>query len=610
MRHPRPALVALAFLAACDNQPKYEGAFDLPGPVAVLQPEAGGPFREPVGYVASEGDGQIGLLALKQGRFLTDRPEVAFVRSAWLATGRARRITGLAPFATGADRVDVFVADRAFDTILRVPHVVGLDADGVPERAAVEVDTPSFDDADASGDAPTLAELRAAPGWATTESWTVARVGGRWEVRGSRSGLLDPLVTPGEPWEGPGGILAFTLEGDATDGDRFTFDTRTGVEELPAGGTPLHFKLAPDSSRAAVVLAHPDASLSMAWFDPLTFSLEDAALPEGARPGRPTWAADASALFVADAAGFWRWDVAEKSWAFTATPWPVLDLAPLLGEGADLIYLARADAHEVWVYDLDAGAYIDVNEATEGVDGMRFLSPIRGVEAVPYAVDWPQLDEAGEPLSGRNVAVSLNNGQTFFMEEGTGCLVRDANGPRTDAASLVNGSDFSSTVPVGTPSPPTLEVNASNARHVQVNPCGGIAHGEVWTLTWRENLQAWEARGSVSGLQQALVYEDVRYLSDTGAISLLLRSGGTPNTEGWTFRFTVLQGVSVGDGNNDVLPDREVSIVQPGDPVYFSYLAGPEGEQTLRHYLLLSSQGSDLAARVNPGTGAVEAAWF
>lgn len=603
----------LLALFGCDNQPQYPGAFDLPVTAGVLQPEVGGPFAEPIGYVASQNGGQISLLALKQGRFLTDHQRVSFARGAPLATGNARLLSGVAPYALDAERVDVFAADRAFRVILRMPHVTGL-TDGVPERAALTVSEPAFADADASGDALTLADLDARPGWVSTESWRLERVSGRWWLSGSRSGRVAPAVEPGEPWESADLAWRFTLSADGTDGDFFSFETDSGLVETDAGGVPLHLRMAPDQSVIALTVADDAGASRVRWLDPASNTLTDAELPAvdglDSRPGRLAWTPDAAELFVADTAGAWRWRAASNEWALYPLPWPVLDVAPLLSADAEWLYVARADRAEVWLLDLRTGALIDANPHTPGVDGRRFVAPITGIEAVPVEATWPQLDADGEPRRGRSVAISLNNAQTFFMEEGSTCLVRDVNGPRTDGSTLASGIDYSSTVPSGTAAPPYLEPNGTNGAHVQVNPCGGVAWAEQWSLTWRENLQAWELEGGLSGKQVNLVYEDVRYVSDTGAVSFLMRSGGTPNADGWSMRFTVLAGVVVADGNNDEVPDREVSILQPGDPIYFEYLAGTPEDTSLRPYLLLTAQGADLAARVNPGDGAVEAAWF
>ena len=68
-------LAVMVDVAACKKPPPYEGAFQLPIAAAVLQPEVGGPYQEPIGFVANGHGGQITPLALKQGRFLDRRPD-------------------------------------------------------------------------------------------------------------------------------------------------------------------------------------------------------------------------------------------------------------------------------------------------------------------------------------------------------------------------------------------------------------------------------------------------------------------------------------------------------------------------------------------------------
>jgi len=129
-----PLGLVLSLAVACRDDEPWEGNFDLPSAGAVLQNEVGGPFEEPVGYAASAHGGQIAILALKQGRYLTDDDTASFVSAPPLATGRNRVIGGLATYAPDEQNTVVYAADRAYGQVLRIPHVVGLDPNGVPKR--------------------------------------------------------------------------------------------------------------------------------------------------------------------------------------------------------------------------------------------------------------------------------------------------------------------------------------------------------------------------------------------------------------------------------------------------------------------------------------------
>ena len=50
--------------------------------------------------------------------------------------------------------------------------------------------------------------------------------------------------------------------------------------------------------------------------------------------------------------------------------------------------------------------------------------------------------------------------------------------------------------------------------------------------------------GSVSGPQEALAYENVRYVSDAGEISLFIRSGSQTTSDRDNFRFFIDDGIS------------------------------------------------------------------
>jgi len=149
------------------------------------------------------------------------------------------------------------------------------------------------------------------------------------------------------------------------------------------------------------------------------------------------------------------------------------------------------------------------------------------------------------------------------------------------------------------------------------SPCGGVALGESWTVTYQGATLDWSVEGTLSGLQAARARSDERYLSDDGAISFVIASGARPATDGDSFTFTIDRGLSVvrcsdvdGDsacGTNDTAWDF------PGRPATFETLNGPVGggwdAVDRRQYGLLPVTLSDLVARVRLEAGDADVRW-
>lgn len=627
--------LALALLlAACRTDSRYEGAFDLPVAAAVLQPEVGGPFDQPVGFVANAVGGHIVPLDLKYGRFLTDDPTASFLRTNWLPTGGARALGAIAVYAPTPDRVTVYAADRAFETLLRVPYVVGLDASGFPIEGWVEDGAIRTEPAvgqvvfEGSGSA-RLVDIEVKQGYTTTETWTAAYepVRGTWQVTGSRSGLQDAEARDGEPFVGDQRRIAFTIRGQGREGDTFRFTTDTGVREFPVDGIPYALSMAPDQSVLAMSVGKDGAS-SVRLFDPDTETVTgDLSLPADAAPGRLAWSEDGGTLFVTDSVrpSFWTYSKESETLDEHVLPFPTMDLAPVFVAAGPLVpsappdrlvYLVPLDGQEVWIYDLDARALRDVNAAAQGVQGMPFESPVLGIEAIPLEHLYREVDDQGIRRSGQSVAVSLHEGKVVFMEAGTGCLLQDLLGPRT----VVEGS-LGQTTDIATnfgahldnPTLPFLQPNPTNDRHVVVNGCAGIAQDEIWTLRFDRNRAGWVVTGGVTGEQEALAYEDERYLSDRGEISFVLRAGSQPTEDGWEMTFTVEDGVLEADGDTDGDGSRETELDMPGDPVFFHYTVGPGGvawdDIDDRAFVLVPAQAADVVGRIDPQEGDVEVRW-
>lgn len=620
-------LPLVVFTLGCRDQPDYNGAFDVPAALGVLQPEIGGPFQEPIGFVGNQHGGQVALLALKQGRFLTDDPTVAFLRGNQLPTGRARVLTGLFPFAHDDGRVTVFAFDRAFREIVSIPYIVGFDADGFPVEPPATFSTPVFDDVDGSGDTPQMVDVEVKTGWTATEDWEVSFDGSVWKATGTRSGVMQARVTSGEPFVGTLRTIAFTIEGEATAGDRFTFSTDSGSVNHDAGGLPLHVRVAPDQSVAAVVVIDEVLDLpQLKLFDPAApDSFANApviALEAGARPGRMAWDTAGADLFVADEAlpAVWRirfpdpTDRTNQTVERIALPWPTRDVAPLLTDVGQQVFVVPEDGLEIWSYDLAADALRDVNPWVAGPQGVRLNAPISGIEAMANPYLQLETNDDGERDFGRSVAVSLSSGRTVFADEVTACLVRDTFGPSTVLAGALSTVDYSRSFESEAPFGATLSSNLANARHVLANPCGGVARSQTWSLQFDELRQGWIVSGTRSGPQSALAIEDQRYTSDDGEITFFVASGQSPSRDGWTMSFVINEGLTSADGDQDGIPASiEVALDQPSDPLFFHYLVGPRengwAPEDDRPHVLVAGSASDRVGRVDPQEGTIDASW-
>jgi len=617
----RLMIIALA-MGGCREWPGYGGAFDMPTSIGVLQPGGSSPYEEPVGFVGNGHGGQIVPLALKQGRYLTDDPTVSFLRTNQAATGQARLLSGIAPWTQG-DTVTLFVGDRAFGQILEVPFVTGVDNLGSPTEPETTVTTPQFIPSSGSGTG-FLRELEIKTGWTSTEDWTVEYSGASgWAVTGSRSGRMEKRAFRDEPYIGVDRAVAFTLElgQEPSIGDRFEFSTDSGLIEHEAGGIPLEVRMSPAGSAVAVVvqdeLTDRPVLKMLDPTDPGGFASSASLLPPEASPARLAWSDDGSRLFVSDAVQPQAWAVDWPSGTVTRypMPWPTADIAPLSGDFGDLLYVVPVEKKELWVYDLEQRALRDVNPWAEGIQGQLFNSPITGIEAMPLPYLQQTRSDAGIRYFRRSVAVSQSGGQIQFAEEGTGCLVTDGLGPRTEVSGTFGTvgdyrRSFESAQPLGA----SLRVNANNTRHVLANPCGGIAQAQGWVLRYDEIALAWRVRGDIAGEQEKLAYEDVRYISDNGEISFLILSGGVPSQDSWTMSFRMINGLTSARGDNDGDPaTREVIIDHPGDPVYFHYRVGPDDQGWRpvddRPFVLVAGEGSDRVGRVMPQEGLMDASW-
>ena len=607
--------IASISLTGCADEIAAEPHFDGPMGLAVLHHETGGPFSEPVGFVANSRSGRITPLDLKHGRLLSDDRASSFLRASYLPTGGDRILGELAVYAPDEQTITLFVADKATGTLLEVPYIVGFDEE--PLEFEATVGEPVFVDADGSGDTATLEGLTVRTGYTTTEDWSISYDGELWWVEGTASG--DQSIRPGfdTAYFTDDRELEFTISGTATLGDRFEVSTDSGIVAHDVGGTVLALAMAPDQSALAASVY--DTSLdtsSLVFFDPSDGTLLGAVdLPEGASPYRMHW--DASGrLFVSDTAlsnvyevGVDSSDITLAAVTTIETDGPSFDVAAVITEDYEHLAVAPVGASRVDLYDLASGERLRVNAFAEGTEGLDLGSPVTGIGVLPIASQVPEENEWGAQLETHAIAISLFKGELVLMEGDTGCFVQHEEGPYSYGSS----TDSYTFTDVGSTSDPLISTDDAEGQAVVVNECAGVASDQTWEIRFDEIEQGWWVDGSRAGEQDSLAWEDERYVSDDGDISFLILSGASPSTDGDMFSVTVDDGVLRFSGDLDRSGESDVYLELPGDPVGFWFDVGATGggwdELDRRAWVLWPLTNSDAVARGRVETGIVEIIW-
>ncbi len=610
------ALSGLLVLVGCNNDDYTDPHFDGPVGAAVLHPDQGGPFEEPVGFVSNSRSGRITALDLKHGRLLTDQPSCSFLRSPYVATGRDRILGDIALFAPDDQVVTHFVADLANDVLVEAPYIVGVDEwPVVIEPTASE---PVFVDADGSGDSTTTSDLLLRRGYTTTEDWVLEYDGESWEAVGTRSGRQGERALFGEAYHSGMREIELTLSGTASAGDRIELSTDTGVVEHHVGGAVQAMAMHPDQSLLALSVFDRDTGLgSLVLFDPIQgLTLGELELDVGAQPYRMVWTPEGDRLYVADVSLALAWELTldeNDSMASTvrslAMHAPLLDLAYVDTSEGERLAVAPVGLNRVDLYDLASESFVVVNSYTGEPWGVDLGSPVTGMVAAPHPVRLPETTEWGARVVEPTVAVSLFSGHLVQLEATSGCLAQDEEGPR----SVEGDSDSIDYEDLGVAGELYLWADEATDRHVAVNDCAGIARNEEWQVVFDEVEQLWWVEGGESGTQDGVAVNDQRYVSDVGAISFTIMSGTISASDGQRYYFTVNDGVLRASGNLDRYADEEYAFELPGRPAAFWYDAGPTGggwdELDRRDFVLWPITNSDFVGRVRLASAQVEILW-
>ena len=351
------------------------------------------------------------------------------------------------------------------------------------------------------------------------------------------------------------------------DGTWLEFDVISGVESAPSGGLVTDLLVSVDGAWIfATVLPEAGPSWLAVWDAQAFVEIDRLEFPAGAVPERLSAGKDEGVLWIADsqdvggAGRFWRvdyvpGDIDTLAAAPIAAPEPNIDVAEGRGERHHLM-VAAAFSENVWTLDGATFAAVDTNPVTPEVDPTVLSSLIVGLAATERPAETFDLDLDGDRATTHMIVATTFSGQLFLIDAESGCQVFGLpSGAYVDAPSDLNDAFFDT----GSPSDPVAIVDLATLELATTHPCGGVSRSESWTLRFDGPSQTYEVEGSVSGVQANALSEGQRYVSDTGAFSMLILPGNSPTTDGDTWSFSI----------NDAVTPIAMQML-PADPVIFT----------------------------------------
>lgn len=420
-------------------------------------------------------------------------------------------------------------------------------------------------------------------GKTTTEDWIVVydEARGTFRVSGSRSGLQVKEAELGQIYYSDGNEVEFIITAEAgvtpTAGSGFRFTTDTGIVEVDMPGLVGDLRVLPEQSLVlASVQVEPESleepvkgllvgidisavqngeAPSVAFEVPLCpdMGLDDGeACPFDVKPQGIELDVEGLRLFMSDGGdggGVYEVDLTTEppTWRVIPGFGPNLDVAYVedktSDEGVQNLFIATLDDGNVFVYDLRAGRALDVNPMTPEIDPVRLRTPVRAIAAGQVAVETRNATDEQVPILSIPVVASTFEGQLFAIQGEDGCVIY---GSPTRGTVSTSTSELALTEDRGAPSNPAmLPFNAGNGSTLALlSTCGGISPSETWNFIYDALEGAYRVRGSVSNksgeFQQNMAYENERYVSDGGQISVFIQGGTLPTTDGDSFTLTVV----------------------------------------------------------------------
>jgi len=610
----RQPLILALLLWGCDDETGDIPWFDGPVGAAVLDPSDGGPFDEPVGFVANSRNGTIVPIDVKHVTLLTDQPGAPFLLPRQIATGDERELDQLAVYVDDVGDVNLYASDLANRVLVKAEYLTA--GDPYPDRVEPSSSEPVFVDADSSGDAPTLSDVELRVGWTTTEDWSVEYDGSRWWAKGTRSGQQHAEPVAGEDYCTDRRELCFTLEGTATEGDRFELSTDAGVSEFDLGGDILGLARIPDTDLlVAGVWDVESRAGSLVFFDLATDTVAGSLPVDGG--GQPwRFAFGDGVIYAADAQLPVLHEITLNADDPSASALGALELpapasAVTLAESTSgpRLFIGLSQIDRVDVYDLTTDAWMDVNHFDDEVAGLYVHSRVVGLAAAPDPVRLQQETAWGARIEAPVVAMTTEAGELLMIDADTGCLAQAEEGPTLVATSAGEYVPFTD---VGPTSAPAFLVDDATNAPVTINPCGGVARTESWSVIYDGLTGGWTVKGTLSDDQEREAYEETRYVSDDAAVSFTILNGATPPTNGDTFAFSVDDGVLRVD-SIETSSNSSTKLYMPAAPIIFQTDNGPTGGGwdvlDRRTYALVPVTNSNLVMRTRLSSWDVEVVW-
>lgn len=619
-------LVGVALgLTGCNTLEFASNWFNGPTGATVLDPLDDSPFNEPIGFVANSRDGTIVPLDMKNGTLLSDQAAASFLPPRVVATGDDRQLGEIAAWGRG-DAVTLFAIDTAFSRLVEADYIVSQAASGEPQPPTLAATEPLFvDDDPDNGGSVALQGLTLRHGYTTTEDWTLEFNGAVWTAFGSRSGRQARTFATGEEWWSDRREVELTVTGEPRLGDRIEFSVDSGVREHDLGGLPLGLERVPGTDWLAVGVWNRDLDRGelVLWDMPAGQEAARFVLgEEGGQPWRFAWDDDTGTLFAGDARLPQLYAISLDLDSPTASvvstlpaAAPVQDLAYSSGTGDPEfgdepfrhLFVAPVGLTRVDVLDLDDSEWLDINPLDDVVGGVDLGSPVVGLSPSPSPIRLQSEGNNGARDDGQVVMVTTFDGSIRMFEADTGCLAIDVLGPRVSTGGSTDGVDVIDNAP---DSDPVLYIDPATSSAVSPQACGGILRTESWVLTYDEVQGNWAVEGTRSGEQDGRLYENERYVTDNGSMSLLILSGNSPSSDGDRFEFSSSDGVLRISELNRQGSNTPTPVELPAPPVLFSMESGPSGghwdpDRTQIH-ALVPITGSDFVVRLRPQAWKVE----
>ena len=603
----------LLSLLACTTDLLYNPLFDEPIKASILQSTEETSWTSSLGFIANRRSGKIVPLDLERNSAFSDQASASFLRPRGVATGSGRSLEDLVAFAPSNDRISLYALDTRSQKLLQVPYIEGMLPEPqliIPIASEIE-----FVDADQSGDAPTLQDLRLQTGATSTEDWTLTYQRGEWLVQGSRSELQEFHAFTGTQYISEQEEIQFTISGTASEGDQFQFSTETGLVEHDLGGTPLEMLSISDPFLLISVFNTETSSSWLSLFNMIqNQEIGRWEAPDGSQLGRMIQQDET--IFITDTQNPQIFELNISLDDFSASTVETIsaiaivhDLEILKTETYSHLFAAMATEQRIDVFDLDTREWKQVNPYEELRGGTRLYSPVVGISKTPRAIKLQSTSNFDVPETDYAVVASLFDGTVVMLEGETGCVATIPGGSSID----ISGNSFGVITfqDTGILSNPEVYINDAGMM-LSTSNCGGVLLDEDWTVLYDGTTGDWTVEGSRSGEQETIAHLDKRYRSDNGAFSFLLLSGNYPPTDGDFFTFSTIANTLTLNSILRPSGTRSEALELPASPeVYQKFESGDDGWIDLdgEVYALIPISNSDTVIRLNLETWTTEMVW-